>query len=226
MKQRPKHDRTGSKRVGRPRADPRELAGDAREEILAAARRLFREKGFTATSTREIAQHAGLRQPSLFHYFESKESILREVAVQAVQPVLDFVTEETRQDRPAHVALYRLIRYDTWHLCTNDNALGSPFHLPEMTRTRLPEFWALRDRLTMHYRWLLRRGVREGILVVEEVGMVTRMLFALGESVLEVDVGRRRRNAGKIARVTADLALRAVLVDPARLDDVRALAED
>ena len=215
-----------ARRVGRPRATAGATGGDAREEILAAARRLFRQNGFSGTSTREIARTAGLRQPTLFHYFPTKESILREVALQAVQPVLNFIAAEEAPPKPADVALYRLIRFDTWHLCSNENALGSPFHLPEMTRSRLPDFWAMRDRLTGHYRRLLRRGAREHLLVVEDAAIVTRLLFALGESALEVDWAQRRRRARRISTITADLALRAVLKDPGRLDEVRVEADD
>jgi AcrR family transcriptional regulator len=199
--------------------------GPVREEILGAARRLFRQHGYSGTSTREIARAAGLRQPSLFHYFPSKESILREVALEAVRPVLEFIAAEERRRRPADVALYRLIRFDTWHLCTNENAFGSPFHLPEMTRDRLPEFWELRDRIARHYGRLLRRGARERVFVVEDAAMVTRLLFALGESTLEIGQDERRRRAARLSAVTASLALRAVLSDPARLERIRALAD-
>lgn len=93
-----------------------------------------------------------------------------------------------------------------------------------MTRQRLPEFWALRDRLAGEYQRLLRRGRAEGLFLVEDVRMTTRMLFALGESVLEVDPGERQRRAGKLATATANLALRAVLADPERLDELRRTA--
>jgi len=210
--------------VGRPRAAGSAAGGAVREEILDAARTLFRDKGYAGTSTREIARLAGLRQPSLFHYFPGKESILREVALRAVQPVLDFVAAEPRRRLPPDVALYRLVRFDTWHLCTNENALGSPFQLSDMGRERLPEFWRLRDELTRHYRRLVRQGARASLLEVDDVGIVTRALFALGEATLELDQQTRRRRADRLATVTADLALRAVLKDPTRLDEVRAAA--
>jgi AcrR family transcriptional regulator len=65
--------------VGRPRADPRSSTADPQEEILAAAADLFATVGYTAASTRAIAQAVGLRQASLFHYFPRKEAILDEL---------------------------------------------------------------------------------------------------------------------------------------------------
>src|SRR5438132_13531244 len=43
-----------------------------REEILAAATRLFAERGFDGTSTREIAREAGAKHSLLFYHFRSK----------------------------------------------------------------------------------------------------------------------------------------------------------
>lgn len=215
-----------ARRVGRPRAVAGSSTESPREDILAAARRLFRDKGYAGTSTREIARLAGLRQPSLFHHFPTKESLLRAVALEAVRPVLEFVAAEAQRPRPPDVALYRLIRFDTWHLCTNENALGSPFHLPEMARDRLPEFWQQRDRLVRQYALLLRRGSRAGLLRVDDPRTTTRLLFSLGESALELDQAERRKRAKRLSTVTADLALRAVLADPARLDEVRRQADE
>lgn len=211
-------------RVGRPRAARHAPLGPVREEILGAARRLFRERGFTATSTREIARAAGLRQPSLFHYFPSKEAILKEVALGAVEPVLEFIRDERARRQAADVAFYRLVRFDTHHLCTDDNALAAPFLFPELKRPHMAEFWQRRDDIVAHYGELLRRGTRSGAFVMEDHATVTHLLFALGESTLQLDPTARRQQAARLAAVTAGVALRAVLKDPLRLREIREVA--
>jgi len=50
-----------------------------RTRILDAAAELFREKGFRATTVREIADAVDLYSGSLFHYFKTKEDILMEI---------------------------------------------------------------------------------------------------------------------------------------------------
>lgn len=47
-----------------------------RQEILQAAGRLFARQGFEATTTRDIAQSAGIASGTLFNYFPTKEAIL------------------------------------------------------------------------------------------------------------------------------------------------------
>ncbi len=62
---------------GRPRKTPAELDhGNRRRQIIDGAARLFRSKGFAATSTRDIAAAAGMRSGSPFYHFESKSALL------------------------------------------------------------------------------------------------------------------------------------------------------
>lgn len=65
---------------GRPRKSAEELAdGNRRGELIAAAARLFRRKGFAATTTRDIAAAAGMQSGSPFYHFESKGQLLHAV---------------------------------------------------------------------------------------------------------------------------------------------------
>jgi TetR/AcrR family transcriptional regulator len=57
--------------------------------ILEAALTLFSEKGYDATSTREICQMAGITKPTLYYFFESKEAIYRALVRTAM---CDFVS--------------------------------------------------------------------------------------------------------------------------------------
>ena len=59
----------------RPTARQR-LAAARREQILETALKLFAERGFDATSTRQIAREAGIAEGLIFHYFPTKASLL------------------------------------------------------------------------------------------------------------------------------------------------------
>lgn len=65
----------------RPRGRPRKTlderdAGNRRAELVNAAARLFRRKGFAATSTRDIAAAVGMHSGSPFYHFKSKGALL------------------------------------------------------------------------------------------------------------------------------------------------------
>jgi AcrR family transcriptional regulator len=53
---------------------------EKRARMLAAARRLFTERGYAATTTADVAEQAGVSQGILFHHFGSKEGLLAAVA--------------------------------------------------------------------------------------------------------------------------------------------------
>jgi AcrR family transcriptional regulator len=53
----------------------RRLAGSAKEAVRDAAAALFAEKGYAATSTREICERAGITKPVLYYYFGSKAEL-------------------------------------------------------------------------------------------------------------------------------------------------------
>lgn len=56
-----------------------------KEEILDAAAELFAEHGFHAVSLADIAHAVGLSKPTLYHYFERKETILGTIVVTTIQ---------------------------------------------------------------------------------------------------------------------------------------------
>jgi AcrR family transcriptional regulator len=61
------------------RTDPATRNGGTRDTILGAAERLFAERGFAATSVRDIVRAAGGSAPSLYHFFGSKENLVVEL---------------------------------------------------------------------------------------------------------------------------------------------------
>ncbi|TDD70888.1 TetR/AcrR family transcriptional regulator [Actinomadura darangshiensis] len=72
------------------------LASERRAHLVRLAAELFAEKGFQATTVRNIADEAGILSGSLYHHFDSKESIVDEIlsgfftdVMAAYQAVLD-----------------------------------------------------------------------------------------------------------------------------------------
>jgi AcrR family transcriptional regulator len=53
------------------------LESNRRGELLRAAAKLFVEKGFDATTTRDIAEAVGMRSGSPFYHFRSKQELLK-----------------------------------------------------------------------------------------------------------------------------------------------------
>ena len=73
-------------------SSPAETETQAR--ILKAAERLFARRGFDGTTTRDLAQAAGVAEGTLFRHFENKKAILVAVATQGwIEILTDLLTE-------------------------------------------------------------------------------------------------------------------------------------
>ncbi len=64
---------------------------DARSRILETATRLFAEKGFAATSIREISQAAGVTNPTIYYHFGSKSGLYHCIVAESNTAVREHV---------------------------------------------------------------------------------------------------------------------------------------
>jgi AcrR family transcriptional regulator len=95
--------------IRRPRGEPRRL-------LLDAARELFARKDYRSTTTREIAEAAGVSEYLLFRHFGSKAGLFREALVLPFTSFVDefgrtwqsVVPEETDEDELARHFVERL----------------------------------------------------------------------------------------------------------------------
>ena len=69
--------------MARPKIEPG-LEPNRRRELLSAAARLFVEKGFAATTTRDIAEAVGMRAGSPFYHFRSKQELLKAAMIEGL----------------------------------------------------------------------------------------------------------------------------------------------
>jgi TetR/AcrR family transcriptional regulator, cholesterol catabolism regulator len=81
---------TVAKPRGRPRKTQEEREdGNRKSDLVAAAAKLFRKKGFDATSTRDIATAVGMRSGSPFYHFKSKGDLLYAVMAQGMRSAIE-----------------------------------------------------------------------------------------------------------------------------------------
>ncbi len=98
---------------GRPPKAPEALdEGNRRQELLHGAARLFRDQGFAATTTRDIAAAAGMQSGSPFYHFESKAALLFAVMEQGMRAALRSQAQalQAAQAQPPEGLLRTLVR--------------------------------------------------------------------------------------------------------------------
>jgi TetR/AcrR family transcriptional regulator len=81
-----------------------------RDKIITCATRLFAERGYDAVGVQEIAESAGIQKPTLYHYFGSKEGLLRALLEEAFAPFFEGLSTASVYDCDVITPLSRVAR--------------------------------------------------------------------------------------------------------------------
>lgn len=114
------------------------------EEILTAAARIFREKGYHGTSVRDIAESVGLLKGSLYHYIRSKEELLARLFEGALEETVRELEEIAARDASATERLGEMVRAYVRSVTANLDAVG--LYLREWRSLPPPQLSRLRAR--------------------------------------------------------------------------------
>ena len=207
--------------MGRPRATGAAASReDARLAVLEAAAQLFTTTGYAATTTRAIAERAGLRQASLYYHFPGKEDILCELLASTVRPSLDLASRIVAGRVPVGVRLWALAYADIGLLGTARHNLGALYLLPEVGAPSMASFREQRLELKRAYRVLIAE-------VPDPAPLDTRtdLVFGLVESIAVVRRDEPALDVEAHARHGADGVLRLAGL-PSPDSSVRAAALD
>lgn len=137
-----------------------------REELLAIAGEVFARKGFRNTTVRDIADAAGILSGSLYHHFDSKESMVDELLVPFQEELFGKYDEILASGDDARTKLERAVRVSFEAIDRHPHEVAifqnDADHLGTFER-----FGYLADRNTQSRQvWvtLIEEGVRTGVL--------------------------------------------------------------
>lgn len=197
-----------------------------RERILREASQLFARKGYTGTSTREIAAAVGIRQPSLFHHFASKREILETLLAYSVDDAAENAWRHARSKGSAAERLYHFVHEDTAYLCRSPYDL-SGVHVTEIMQDDDFAFWHERiEHLHEAIRDMVRQGIERRELADVDPTFAQEMITAMNIVIIRRYSGRTPESVEAVACECADFVLRALLRKGGTLNEIadRALA--
>lgn len=184
------------------------------EQILAEAVRIFRQKGYHATSMQNIADAVGLQKASLYHYIPSKQALLSKIfersigaltqQLEAIHASNDSPPNKLRRAIESHV-LALCEQLDTYTVYLSERrALTNRYHA------------RVRAEGEKHAR-LIERILEEGIARKQFRAMDTKMV-ALGilgmcNWVYQWYSPEGRLTPQEIAKIFADLVLEGIARD-------------
>ena len=137
-----------------------------RAELLDIAAGLFAVKGFTGTTVRDIADAAGILSGSLYHHFDSKESMVEEVLTSFQAELFASYDEVLASGDDARTKLERIVRL-SFEAIDQHPAEVAIYQNDASYLGSFDRFGFLAERNEqMRAMWtgLLREGVEAGVL--------------------------------------------------------------
>ena len=140
------------------------MAGKSKRQIiLEAAARSFRDKGYQATSMRDLADAVNLKASSLYNHISSKEEILKDICFENAHRFLDGMEEVEVMPVTATEKVEALLRLHI-RTATGDAASVMAFNdeWRHLTEPLLGEFMDLRKDYERRFLAILQSGMQAG----------------------------------------------------------------
>lgn len=149
-----------------------------KELIITKAARLFREKGYSATSMRDLAEEVGIEAASLYNHIQSKSEILQEICFRVANQYMTHIEHAETSGLATIAKVEAILRFQIKQMLHNFEQVYVADrewkHLPE------PYLSNLKNQRRL-YRKRFAQIITQGILVseIKDIDAPTAVLIML-----------------------------------------------
>ena len=186
------------------------------DDIVAAAAKVFRTKGYHAASVQDIADAVGILKGSLYHHVKSKEDLLYLIVKEPIAQIYATMTAIVDSDLPAADKLRRAILA---HLEAFDRHYPHLFvylrEREEMKRRFREQFGLSPKQYERCWQQILREGVKSGEFRADlDVQVVSYGLLGMLNWLYKWYDPRGRLGVREVAEQLSALALAGLVASP------------
>ncbi|MET7515542.1 TetR/AcrR family transcriptional regulator [Streptomyces sp. NPDC005480] len=188
-----------------------EVTPDAARRLLIAAVQAFAERGYHATTTRDIASRAGMSPAALYIHYRTKEDLLLRISRIGHEKALEILRDAAAGEGTASERLSEAVRsFVRWHAARHLTARVVQYELDSLGEEHRPEIVALRRESDATVREIINDGVKAGEFDVPDVPGTTLAVLSLCIDVARWFNTEGRRTPDEVGALYADLVLRMV----------------
>ncbi len=135
-----------------------------KKQILNVASKLFREKGFSATSMRDIATVLDIEAASLYHHIKSKDELLETICFDMADKFINALKEVNDIYFGAEEKLRMAINFHVQIMTENiDQSAVFLNEWRSLQEPHLSAFKKLRDEYENEFRMIIEHGQQEDV---------------------------------------------------------------
>ena len=191
--------------------DSGDTAGATAVRLMMAAADAFADKGFHATTTRDIASRAGLSPAGVYVHFTSKEDLLFELSRRGHQTARDQLVAAALAASSPTEALRSIIGgFSRWHAEHHQLGRIVQYEFRHLSPVHRDAVLSLRREIDKVVRGVLTDGVDSTEFEVEDIPSTALVLLSMAVDVARWYSPEIRRTPDDIARTNGDLAVRLV----------------
>jgi AcrR family transcriptional regulator len=182
----------------------------APQRLVAAAVAAFAERGYQATTTRDIASRAGMSPAALYVHYPSKEQLLYEISRDGHLGALEVLKAVGGDGTPATRLGEMVAAFTTWHAEHRGIARVVQYELAALSPDHLAEIAAIRREITGTIESALADGVADGSFAVPDLSGTALAVLSMAIDVARWFDPARSQSPDALGALYADLALRMV----------------
>jgi AcrR family transcriptional regulator len=182
-----------------------------KEHINTAARNLFRERGYSATSMRDIASTVGIEVASLYNHIDSKESMLQHICFGMAEKFLTIIDAVKPLQQNPELQLKEAVRLHVNVITSHTDESAVFVHeWKHLSEPHLSTFKKMRNTYEDFYRDLIRRGEHEGLFKDIHEKFVVMVLFSSLNWLYDYYKPNGKLNPAQISDIISDIFLNGI----------------
>lgn len=188
-----------------------EVTPDAARRLLVAAVEAFAERGYHATTTRDIAGRAGMSPAALYIHYKTKEELLHRISRIGHEKAVEILRTAAQGEGSATERLADAVSsFVRWHAGGRTTARVVQYELDSLGPAARAEIVALRRQVDAEVRGIIEDGVAGGEFDVPDVRGTTLAVLSLCIDVARWFNVNGPRTPDEVGALFADLVLRMV----------------
>ncbi|AWN26424.1 TetR/AcrR family transcriptional regulator [Streptomyces libani] len=188
---------------------------DAARRLVSAAVEAFAERGYHATTTRDIAGRAGMSPAALYIHYKTKEELLYRISGIGHEKALRIMGAAAEAGGSATERLRDAVRtFARWHAEHHTTARVIQYELQALSPEHYTEITGLRRRTDRLLRQVIQDGADSGEFRADDVPGTTLAVLSLCVDVARWFTSDGPRTPDEVGTLYADLVLRMVGAPP------------
>lgn len=177
------------------------LESESRNHILDAALNLFAQKGYAATTVREIVDAAGITAPSLYYYFGNKEGLYMELMQTHCAMIDEVLTQHSSASESARLRLKNLVGKIFLHVVEDRNFFRLMFTIYYGPSQGAPycDFISYHVKFHAAIKKILDEGIASGEFQPGNSGHMTLIIRGVVQLAMEEQIKNDREKIDRTA---------------------------